>query len=226
MSLIKNPTDKMSLIGISISLLLPLIYILIVFPKLIKPHFEEPFESIIGLAFMWTLSALLLVYIIFFEGQKLTSIGVKRINIKQIFTALGLGLVLSICIPAFYAIMTLLSNESSSNSLSNVFQKSPLLILAGIITASVSEELLIRAYPLERLNNITNNNWLGIILSIGVFTLLHLQSWNLPHIIGVVLPLGIILTAIYLKTRSLIFVIIVHFFIDFPLFIISISKSD
>lgn len=220
--LIEN--NKLNL-GLSISLLLPLFFVLFVFPYLIKPNVQEPFENILGLFSMWIIMALLLVYILFFENRKFSSIGINSISVKQIILAIGIGLFCSLLVPALYYLMSFIFNDPLGSSLENVSQESPLFVLVGIITASVTEEVLVRAYPLERLYEITKNNGFGIILSLGTFVLLHAQSWNLPHIIGVVLPLGLILTFIYLKTRSLFFVIIVHFVIDSPLFVTSIINQ-
>ena len=102
---------------------------------------------------------------------------------------------------------------------------SPTFILASIITAAITKKVLIRAYPLERLYELTGSHWIGITVSLGAFLLLNSQSWNLLHTLGVVLPLGILFTIIYLKTKSLLFVIIVHLVIDFPLFVTSLINQ-
>jgi uncharacterized protein len=60
-----------------------------------------------------------------------------------------------------------------------------------------------------------------VLITLAVFVLLHLGGWNLSHVFGVVLPLGAILTGLYLWRRNLPFVMLTHFLIDFPLFLLA-----
>ena len=64
------------------------------------------------------------------------------------------------------------------------------LLLVIVLTASVTEELLFRAYPIEHLARLTGKRWPGALLSLAAFVAIHLQGWNLGHVIGVVLPVG------------------------------------
>ena len=210
---------KRLILGLFISLLLPTLYVILVIPYVIRPKLVGQSEIILGLSILWIITAILLIHIRLIEKRKFSSIGFKPTGIKQIGLAAGVGLLCSLLIPLFYYGLTLLYDVDLGDSITSVSQQSPTLVLIGIITAAVTEELLMRAYPLERIYELTGRNWLGILLSLVAFILLHSQSWNLLHILGVVLPLGIILTIIYLKTRNLLFVILVHFMIDFPLFV-------
>jgi membrane protease YdiL (CAAX protease family) len=208
--------------GLTIALIVPSLYVILILPFLVKPNVEWQLENIIGLIFLWIITALLLLHIRFLENRKFNSIGLKPIGIKRIALAIGIGFLCSLLIPLFYYGMTFLFDTSVGDSIDNLSQKSPIFILASIVTAAITEEILFRAYPIERLYELTGSGWLGITLSLSAFVLLHSQSWNLLHILGVVLPLGILLTIIYLKTRSLVFIIIVHLLIDFPLFVTSL----
>lgn len=216
---------KTLIVGLVISLMLPASYVILVLPFLVKPNVEWLLENIIGLAFLWAITILLLVYIRLFEKRKFSSIGLKSIGIKKISLAIGVGFISSLLIPLFYFGMMFLFDISVENTIDNLSKQSPIFILASIITAAITEEILFRAYPLERLYEVTGSNWIGIAASLGTFLLLHSQSWNLLHILGVVLPLGMLLTIIYLKTRSLLFVIIVHILIDLPLFVTSLINQ-
>lgn len=213
--------------GLVISLLFPTAYVFLVLPFLVKPNVEWQQENIIGLVFLWVITLMLFAHIKYVEKRKFSSIGLKTIGIKKILLAIVVGLICSLVIPLFYYGMLFLFDTSIENSIDKLSQRSPILILLGIITAAITEEVLFRAYPLQRLYELTGRNWIGITASLAAFLLLHSQSWNLLHILGVVLPLGVLLTIIYLRTRSLIYVTIVHLMIDFPLFIASIiSQMD
>jgi membrane protease YdiL (CAAX protease family) len=222
----KRKVSRKTLIaGLVISLLFPTSYVIFALPFLVKPNMEWQLENIIGLVFLWGITILLLVHIRFFEKRKFSSIGLKSISIKKISLSIGVGFICSLLIPLFYYGMMFLFDTSVENSIDNLSQRSPIFILSSIITAAITEEVLFRAYPLERLYELTGSNGIGIAVSLGAFLLLHSQSWNLLHILGVVLPLGILLTIIYLKTRSLLFLIIVHLVIDLPLFVTSLINQ-
>ncbi len=216
---------KTLIAGLVISLLLPTAYVMFALPFFVKPNVEWQLENIIGLVFLWVITILLLFHVRFFEKRKFSSIGLKSMGIKKISLAIGVGILCSLLIPLFYYGMMFLFDTSVENSIDDLSQQSPIFILASIITAAITEEVLFRAYPLERLYELTGSNWIGIVVSLGAFLLLHSQSWNLLHILGVVIPLGLLITIIYLKTRSLLFVIIVHLVIDFPLFITSLINQ-
>lgn len=211
--------------GLFISLLLPSLYIIFALPYLVKQNFEGQLENIIGLIFLWVITGLLLIHVKFFERRKFSSIGLTPLGIKRTALAVIIGLVGSMLIPLFYYSMTLIPNTPTGNSIEILSRRTPLFMLASVVTAAFTEEVLFRAYPLERLFELTGNNRWGILLSLGAFVLLHSQSWNLLHIMCIVLPLGILLTIIYLKTKNLLFIILVHLTIDFPLFVSSLINQ-
>lgn len=212
-------SKQMLIVGLVISLLLPSFYVVIVLPYIVEPKVKGLLMDIIGLSFLWIVTALLLVHIKFFEKREFTSIGIKSIGIKLIIRAIIIGLLCSMLIPLFYYGMTFLANSPVGSTIESLSQQTPTFIFVSIVTAAFTEEVLFRAYPLERIYELTGNKWLGILISLSAFVLLHSQTWNILHILGVVLPLGILLTIIYLKTRNLLFIIIVHLVIDFPLFV-------
>ncbi len=213
--------NTISLFGLTIALVLPLVIVLMVLPVWVNPYLDENASNWLGLAAMWAITGLLYAYIRRYENRGLSSIGLKKITFKQVLLAAATGVLCSLFIPLFYYLMNEIFN-SGENTLEEISDKPALLVLFGVITAAVTEETLVRAYPLERIQQLTNNNWPGIITSLAVFTALHFQSWDLLHIFGVVLPLGITLTLLYLKFRNLLFLIIVHLIIDLPLFFMAL----
>lgn len=96
------------------------------------------------------------------------------------------------------------------------------ILLLSVVTAGVTEEVLFRGYPLERLYEMTGNKWLSGLISLAFFVAIHAAGWNMAHVVGVVIPLGIILTGLYFWRRNLLFVMIVHVVIDLPLVFISL----
>lgn len=97
------------------------------------------------------------------------------------------------------------------------------LVLAVVLTASVTEEFLFRAYPIERLTRLTGARWPGALLSLAAFVGFRLQGWHLGHVLGVVLPVGAVMTALYLWRRNVLFVIITHFLLDLPIVLVALG---
>lgn len=214
----KLATPARLLQGLLISLVLPLLFGLWIFPDFVRPLYEEPTESLLGLTGMWLILFLLSLHIRNVERRGWKSIGGKPLSIRLILLAFALGILLSLLVPAIYALKDWLGIPTAvSVKDQELIRHSPAVLLLGIITAAVTEEVLLRAYPLERLRELTGNQITGFALSLGAFVLLHTESWDAFHVLGVVLPLGLILTLLYLRTRNLPFLMIVHFVIDLPM---------
>lgn len=99
------------------------------------------------------------------------------------------------------------------------------LIVAAVLTAAVTEEILYRAMPMELLLRDRHPSWLVLLAPLALFVLAHLGSWNLAHVVGVVLPMGLLLSALYLWRRNLTVNVLVHLMIDAPLIVIAIMAG-
>ena len=83
----------------------------------------------------------------------------------------------------------------------------------GAVKVMTSIEILYRGYPIERLNRLTGRIWPGAVISLIIFVVFHLPS-GLGHTVGLVLPIGVILTGLYVWKRNLTLNIAVHFLTD------------
>ena len=93
----------------------------------------------------------------------------------------------------------------------------------GIGTAVIMEEVVYRAYLIERSVQLTGRRWPGAILGLALFVVIHLGGWNLAHVVGYVLPLGAAFTGLYLWRRNLLFVVIAHLLLDLPIVLIALG---
>ncbi|WP_407067189.1 CPBP family intramembrane glutamic endopeptidase [Haloarcula regularis] len=50
--------------------------------------------------------------------------------------------------------------------------------LVIVVTAVVTEEILWRGYPIERLTEVTGNVWIGAVVSGTVFLAVHFPAWD------------------------------------------------
>jgi uncharacterized protein len=110
----------------------------------------------------------------------------------------------------------------TADGLSAFAHKPAWLVLLAVATAGITEELIFRAYPLERLRTLTGRSWPGVVITLSVFVPLHLP-WGLAHMFGVVLPYGALMTGLYLWRRNLPFVMLTHLLVDVPVFLIAIG---
>jgi membrane protease YdiL (CAAX protease family) len=70
------------------------------------------------------------------------------------------------------------------------------------LTAGFCEELLFRAYAIERLTMLTGNLWAGSIAAVVLFTLGHIPRYGFgPELLGV-LFIAVALTALYAWRRN------------------------
>jgi membrane protease YdiL (CAAX protease family) len=89
------------------------------------------------------------------------------------------------------------------------------LRIAIFLTAGFCEELLFRAYAIERLTLFTGNVWLSGALTLALFTLGHVPRYGFhPSLAGVAI-IGAGLTGLYLWRRNFWICAAAHAFIDF-----------
>jgi CAAX protease family protein len=218
----KDYSGPPTLVGVGLALLGPFI-----FQWFIGPYFEavaEPVPAVLlGLGFLWLLVLSVIVITLYWERQPLTSLGIRSLTLRLVLFGIGLGLLLSVALPLLEIFANQLFPASQGGAIQDTIINKPVwLWLTIILTASVTEEVLFRAYPLERLTSLTGNKWLAAILSLAAFVLFHTKGiWSTAHVLGAVLPMGAILTALYMWRRNLPFVILMHFLIDLPLVLIA-----
>jgi membrane protease YdiL (CAAX protease family) len=214
---------KKTMVGLSLSLGIPTVFALFINPVFIQPNINEPFSTLVGLAIYWGLGFVILGFIRKIETLPLSTIGWKPLSWKSSLIAIGLGVLLSLLVPVLTLLVSTVFPQSNSGTVTQVLSNySWWILLLSVITAGITEEILFRGYPLERLLEVTGNKWISGLISLVFFVAVHATGWNIAHIIGVVLPLAIILTGLYFWQRNLLFMMIVHMVIDLPLVIMAL----
>ncbi len=219
----KKADPPATFLGLGLSLVLPVLYTLYISPVFLKPKVEEPAFTFINFAVFWLLAFGVILFTRKSENRPFVSIGWKNLSWKEIFTAIGLGILLSVLVPVLSLLASKIIPATDEGTITTVTTNySWWILLLGVLTAGITEEILFRGYPLERLLEYTNNKWLSGLVSLVFFVAVHAAGWNITHIIGVVIPLGIALTALYFWKRNLLFVMIIHLVIDLPLVLLSL----
>lgn len=165
---------------------------------------------------LWNWLAVLAVvaFIILVERRTLASILIRRPDGKDIETALfywGIAMAWS------WLAMTLLPPADDPGTASLVALPIPVLV-AMIVTAAITEEILFRGYPIERINELTASRWIGPAVSFAIFVAPHLAffgpTWFLYHGGGTVM-----IYALYLRRRNLPACMLLHLLVNLPILI-------
>jgi len=177
----------------------------------IDPVMEGPASIIV---WNWLAAIVLLAIVFLVERRSLSSILIKRPNGKDIETALfywGIAMAWS------WLAMTLLPPEQDTGTASLVALSIPVL-LAMIVTAAITEEILFRGYPIERIDELTSTVWIGPAVSFTIFLIPHLTffgpGWLLYHGGGTVM-----IYALYLRRRNLVACMLLHLLVNLPILI-------
>ena len=218
-----NLASSTTIFGLSLSLATPAIYVLFIGPVFLKPNVYEPLFTLINFGVLWMLAFGVLFFTHKIEKLPLTAIGWKPLSWKWIFIAIGIGVLLSLLVPVFTLLVSAIFPPSDTGTITEVSSRFPWwILLLSVVTAGVTEEIFFRGYPLERLLESTGNKWISACVSLVFFVAIHATGWNIAHIVGVVIPLGIALTGLYFWKRNLLFVMVIHVIIDLPLVFIAL----
>ena len=209
-----------SLIGLGLALFGFPVCQWIIFPA-VEPFFAPIPFALFGHGVLWLLALSVLAISVYWERKPLASLGLRPVTWRMSLAGIGLGVVLSVALPLFAALVNSMFPSSPGGTIqSNSASASAWVWLVIVLTAGVVEEVLFRAYAFERLADLTGSQWLAAILSLSAFVAIHV-SWNMAHVLGVVVPGGALFMALYAWRRNLLFNILVHVVVDLPLVLIA-----
>lgn len=161
----------------------------------------------------------ILYYVLTVEKKSLASIGFKKFkvsrDIKWGLIGFGLG-GLSFAITG--PLIAMLDMETTMDGVMKLVTY-PIWFRIGVaVIAGTTEELLFRTYPIERLQQWTGNIWIAGLLALVFFAALHIPFWSM----GGAIQIGVgtlIWTLIYIKTRSIWAMMIMHVINDLFAFV-------
>jgi len=184
------------------------------------PHSNIP--SSLGREIVWWCIALALIaYVLFVEKRPLRSVGFRKPTWKTfVFGLLGAAIAIMLfplCFALIFPLLHLRPNTAAMNSILHTPWWFRLLLVGR---AGFVEELLYRAYPIERLRERTGSATLAVIVSIAAFTYAHLAYWGAAHLIIVGLG-AIVFALLYLWRRDFFCNVIAHFVSDAAGFLLS-----
>jgi membrane protease YdiL (CAAX protease family) len=197
-----------TLVGLVVALILPSILIYS-FPQ--RMDFFS--QTIIKECILWTLAAAVLSIVVYWEKQPLSSIGL----IKPTWKSLRLGIVSFIALSIVYGLVALLQQilgiSGVEPGMTRLLTLPLWLRLLLVFRAAVVEEILYRGYPIERIAWLSGSRLLGAMITLIVFSLMHLPFWGAGHLL-VVAGGGAVLTAVFVWKRDLNVNFLAHFLAD------------
>ncbi len=208
------PLSWATLVGLCLALLAPV---------LINPLFRLVEDALIRrlalLLVQWLLTLLILALVLFWERLPLTSIGLKRPSGKDLLWGF-LGFIIgAITFILTSPLVQALNLTTTTPGIHELAQLSLGMRLAIVVTAGITEEVMFRGYPIERLGALTGRPALGALLAYVIFVTLHIPFWGL----GGALQIGVwslVVTVLYLWRRNLPACILMHLLNDAYAFIL------
>ena len=206
-----------TLVGLLVALGLPFVLTLLFGRR--SEGLWDPSRAVLTVAEQWATTLILLGVIFFWERQTLASIGIKRMTGHDVLWG-----VVGFVVGALSFIFTLplvnaLGLGTTSEGITQLAQTPIALRVAIVITAGITEEILFRGYPIERLTEMTGRIGWGAGIAYIAFVLLHIPFWGL----GGTIQIGVwslIVTVLYIWRRNLPACMLMHILNDAYAFIL------
>jgi uncharacterized protein len=153
-------------------------------------------------AAFWIATAALLLYVLVIERRPLASIGLRRPGTLDVILGCLTGVVLVAGIMLIYArVFPLLHLQPNAAARNDILRAGFLFRCLLVTRAAVYEELVFRAYPLERLRELTGGFALPVLVSAAAFTYAHLPRWGAAQLIVAAFG-GLVLAGLYVWRRN------------------------
>lgn len=165
---------------------------------------------LVGAAIKWVVVGLLLLIVVRFETEPLTSIGLVRPRLVDV----GWALAVAVAGIAAFALTDPLVEALGLPTREGLAQPSLAVGLVAAITAGITEELLFRGYPIERLIDAGYGSIAAGAITWALFTVAHVGSGYPAGTLLQVAAAALVITAVYVRVRSLFPVVVGHVLID------------
>jgi len=164
-------------------------------------------------AIYWMLVAATLAYVVFVEKRALSSIGFRMPAVRDLFLGLVFAVVVIAGLAALYLIVLPALHLGEEQAVRALAAAPAWWLVISVVRAGVSEEVLFRGYPIERLQSLTGSRSVAALLPLALFALAHVGSWGWVHLIVAGFG-GAMLTGLYFWKRNLWVNIMVHVLVD------------
>lgn len=167
----------------------------------------------------WLLAGVVVGIAVYVERRSLSSIGIKAPGWKDIVGAILAFLLGAVSYPFTTPLVESLGLETTVGGLERVAAFPLLFVVALALTAAITEEILYRSYPIERISELTGSSVVGGGVTFALFVLFHIPFWGLGGTLQISVN-AILLTLLYIWRRNLFTVILAHAITDIYAFVI------
>lgn len=167
---------------------------------------------------VWTWVAAMLLYVRLVERRPLSSIGFRALGVKDGTISMVAGILILASLALIYYVVFPALHWSESGQVASVLALPYWLNVLIVVRAAVSEEILFRGYPIERLQELTGSRLIAGVVPCAVFTFDHVGFWGWHHIF-IAGTAGAALTLLYLWRRNIWVNMLAHFIVDAAAFL-------
>jgi membrane protease YdiL (CAAX protease family) len=159
------------------------------------------------------LVAAMLLHVRFVERRPWSSIGFWRLRARDAAVAVAFALLVIAGLAAIYLVVFPALGTGNGEAVDRLRAMPTWWLALSVIRAGVSEEILFRGYPIERLLELTGRRWIAAGLPLIPFVLAHVGPWGWSHVLVAAFG-GAMLTWLYLLRRNLPASILAHCIVD------------
>ncbi|HUN71971.1 MAG TPA: CPBP family intramembrane glutamic endopeptidase [Steroidobacteraceae bacterium] len=167
---------------------------------------------------IWAWLAGMLLYVLAVERRPLSSIGFRALGVKDAIIAVVAGILITAVLAVILLVVFPALHWSENSQDASILSLPYWLNVLIVVRAAVSEEILFRGYPMERLEELTGSRALAGVVTCAVFTLDHVGFWGWHHVF-IAGSAGAALTLLYLWRRNIWVNMIAHFIVDASAFL-------
>ena len=171
--------------------------------------------ALLGELVLVVLCASVLVIVVRWEHQPLSSVGVLPLRWQSAAWGAALAaFIIWVYAPLLARAMAFAHLPWFTEGLAKLTAFPVWFLALAVVIGGTGEELLYRGYAVERLATVTGSFWVGGLLSVLAFGLAHVPMWGWSAALTTVVS-GMIVTAFYVWRQDLLANIIAHVTADF-----------
>lgn len=167
----------------------------------------------------WLVAGLVVAGVLGIERRGLDSIGVTWPSTRELGLAVAGFLVGVLAFGVTQPLVQVLGLDSTRTGLKTLAMFPTWVVVLIALTAGVTEEVLFRGYPIERLSELTGELWIGAAVTYLVFTAGHIPFWGLGGALQIS-AWTLVVTVLYVRTRNLIACMVMHIANDLFAFVV------
>ncbi|WP_434522443.1 CPBP family glutamic-type intramembrane protease [Halorubrum sp. AS12] len=167
----------------------------------------------------WAFAAVIIAVVVWVEQRSLSSIGLSRPEWVDIGAAVLVFLFGAVSYPFTTPLLQSFGFETTVGGIEQLAVYPLSFVLALALTAALTEELLYRGFPIERIAERTGSTAVAAGVAILFFIIFHIPYWGLGGTLQISVN-AVLLTLLYVWRRNVFACILAHAITDIYAFII------